>query len=157
MERDGSDLETEADDEPEQGDHHDRLVGETRSGFGQTGEGDLTGQPEQQRHPVEQDRGGEDPEDEVLHRGLVRLGIALSPSRQEIERAGGELEPDEENDQVPGRGHHERSENRGEEEEVVLALVVALGLDVVVGHEKDDVGRDDEQTLEDHGELVDHI
>jgi len=132
MERDGRDLETKTDDDEQDRQDQRRFVLHARGGLRDAGEGDLSGEAVEEREPVEQDGGGEDAEDEVLHRSLVRLDVTLSPPGQQIEGAGGQLEGDEEDDQITGRCHDHRAQERGDEQEVVLALVVTIGLDVVV-------------------------
>ncbi len=152
----GRHLEGEAPQHQQDAHDHQRLLGEveTGGGGGDGREAHLAGDAVDQRHAEQQDGGRQHPDDEELEGRLVGAGVALAPARQQ--EAGGrhQLEADEDGDQVAGRRHHHRPQHRAQQQEVELALVVAVGLDVGHRQQQRDEAGEDEETLEHQREVV---
>ena len=71
----------------------------------------------QQGHAVEQQTQRERAQQEIFHRRFVRPGIRLQIPRQDVERHGHRLEPDENRHELDGRGHDHHPERRAEDED----------------------------------------
>ena len=155
VERDRRDLEPEPGEEEQDGEDHRRFRGVVTDHGRQLVEAHHPGEAEEEGHAEEHHRRRQHAEDEVLERRLVGADVALPPPGQQVEGAGGQLEPDEEDDEVAARRHHHRAEQRREDHQVVLALPVAVRLDVRHRHQQHDVGADQQQALQREGEAVD--
>ncbi len=81
----------------------------------------------------------------------------LPPPGQQVGRDRQRLEGDEDRDQVPGRGHDRHAQQRRQEQDVILALVVLAFLDVVRREQDRDVAGHQEQGLHHEGVVVDHV
>ena len=149
------DLEREADDDEEDPHRHDRFAGHRAAdALADLDENRRVRRAKDERHAVEHHRARQHAEQVVLERRLVALQVALAPPGKHVRRDRQGLEGDEDRDEVPRRGHDDHAEQRRQDQEVVLALVVVAFLDVARRHQHDDVADDEEQRLEDEREVV---
>src|SRR4029450_10813049 len=81
--------------------------------------------PLHEREPVRHPGGGAAAGQEELQGSLDRYVLSLEKAREDVERDGHELEGDEEQDQIAGRREDQHPEERGEDEQVILAGATA--------------------------------
>ena len=77
------------------------------------------GDPVDQRDAIEQKRGGEGAQQEILQRGFVVALVVAQIAGQDVGRDRGDLEPDEDHDQIVG-GHHQALSGDGEQQQGVV-------------------------------------
>ncbi len=101
------------------------MTGARRGGTGHSGahhaEIDAAGGAVDQRHAVEEETRGERAEQEILERGLIGALIVAQIAGQDVAGDGGDLQADEDDDQVVGRGHDGLAGDGEQQQRVVLA------------------------------------
>ncbi len=112
---------------------------------GSEGEGDA----------VEEEGGGEGAEQEVLDGGLGAGGLALAEAGEDVGRDGGDLEADEDHEELDRAGHEHHAGGAEEEEGEVLAGVVGVAFEVVERAEQGDKDDGCDEEVEEDGEGVD--
>ena len=91
---------------------------------------DRAGRPVDQRDPVDEERGRERPEQQVLQPGLLRPPAVARQRRQRVQREAQDLQPEEQDDQVAARPHEDRARRAEQEERVVLPRRQAEPLEI---------------------------
>jgi len=154
VEGSGGNLEAEAyDDEGEGGEGKGRGGG----GFEAVGDGvDVggTGGSEGKRDAVEEEGGSEGTEEEVLEGRLGTGGLALAEAGHDVGGDGGDLEADEDHEELDRAGHEHHAGGTKENESEVLAGVGGVAFEVVERPEEG--GEDDggDEHVEERGEGV---
>ena len=110
--------------------------------------------PVHERHPVQEDAGGERPEDEVLRGRFQRLRLAFEVAREDVLRQRHQLERDVDRRQVRAGRHEEHPDRREEDQAVVLASRVRRNPHEPEGKEDRDDRREDHEPLEVEREAV---
>jgi len=159
----GAHLEGEAGDHQRHRDEHEaevdlargrslRHLGERGVDAGEVG---VAGGAVEQRAAVEEQRGGEGAEQEVLHGGLraARRAAAEAGEGVDAERHG--LEPEEEREQIPRGGEDDRADRGEGEERVELAAVELVLGQVAAGEERGEAAAQAEEEREEEREAVD--
>ena len=113
--------------------------------------------PNKKRHAIKHQARRQHSDDEELQRRLVGAQVALAPSGQQEQRPGGELQGHEQDHQVPRRGQHHRTQQRRQEQQVVLPLVEAVRLDVGDREQEHQVAGHQEHSLQHQREVVHHV
>ena len=121
---------------------------------GERREVERPGRAVDQRQPVEQDPRGQRSEHEVLRGGLVRLDLAAEVPGEDVRRERHQLEPDVDHREVDARGHRHHADGGEHDQGEVLAGPVVVALQVVVRQQHDQRGGEQEQRLEEDGEVV---
>ena len=112
---------------------------------GSEGEGDA----------VEEEGGGEGAEQEVLDGGLGGGGLAFAEAGHDVGGDGGDLEADEDHEQLDGAGHEHHAGGAEEDEGEVLAGVAGVAFEVVERAEQGDEDDGGDEQVEEDGEGVD--
>ena len=107
------------------------------------------------RDTEQEERRRERPQQEVLHRGLVRVP-ATGDAGQDVERQRQDLERQEDQDQV-GRGRDQRHPGGGEQDQRVElpAIRIARTREVVRAEQQPHPGDPEQQQPRDHREAID--
>ena len=154
MERDGGDLETEADGEQADREQRQRAVrarGDRRADDVEPGG---AGDDEGEGDAVEEERAREGAEQEILERGLGPRDARSAQAGQDVDRQRQHFERQEDDQQVGGRRHQHHPADREERQRVVLARRQPFPLhDVVRKHHRDDAD-DAEDDVDEEGEVV---
>src|ERR1035437_2744441 len=101
----GGDFEGQSDEHQGGGDGQDGVGCLVQNGAANQQQVDAAGGAVDQRHAVQEEGGGEAAEQEILERRLVRALIVAQIAGQDIARDGGDLEANEDHDQVVRGGH----------------------------------------------------
>ena len=109
-----------------------------------------------QRDPVEQERGGEGAEDEILHRRLGRGKLALEESGEHVQRERHQLERQEQDNEIAGGGEQHHAAGREEDEGVVLARLGPVPSKVVDREHHDERRRVADHHVGEEREVVEH-
>ncbi len=105
------------------------------------------------RDTVQEERGGEGSQQEVLHRALDRADPSRR-SREHVQRQGQDLEREEHRDQV-GRGRDQRHPGRREEDErIELWSELPRALEVVVAEQQAERRHAEQDQAHDHREPI---
>ena len=99
---------------------------------------------------VEKECGGERSEQEVLKRGFGALAGALTEAGEDVGGDGRDLEADEDEQQLDGRGHEQHADGTEEDEGEVLAHIAGFRTHRIDGSQQsDEHGTADQQMKED--------
>ena len=127
------DVEGRGGDLEENADEHERQRGENEGLILRDGRevGDLvdlrgSGGAEDERDAVEQERGGEGAEEEVLDGGFRAAAGLLAVAGEDVGGDGGDFEGDEDDEQLDGGGEQAHADGAEDDERVELALMVAV-------------------------------
>ena len=88
-----------------------------------------------QAHAVQQHRGGECPDQDVLNPGLVGAGFPLGVGRHHVEAEAQELQGDVGRQKLVGRNHHHHSQHRQHDQAVEFPRVLQVLIYEVPGSE----------------------
>ena len=135
MERCGTDLETETDEEQTEGNQRERFQTVLGKGDGKVRK--LQGaRPEvKKRQTVQTDARSDRTHDEILHSSLGTLSTFLDEGHQNIGRKRSQFQTDEQHEQILSQSHDGHAKTCGDEEnvEVDLAAVVVQAVRASVG------------------------
>ncbi len=144
MERDGRHLEAESDEHERQAGQQQTVLEqhvrpqevldlhEVRGARGSVGK----------RHSVQEKRGREAAEHEVLERRLLRLQASGMAAREDVQRDRERLESEEQHDEIVRRRHHDAADGGEQQEGVDLTAIEVFTAEGVVGDE----GREENRT-----------
>jgi len=100
----------------------------------------------EQRRAEEQDRRGEAAEQEVLHRAFGGARAVAAEGDEAVRAERERLERHEEREQIRGAAEHHRAEHREEQDEIELATLEAVLVEVAAGEQ----GRERAATADGH-------
>ncbi len=109
-----------------------------------------------QRGAVDEDRRGEAAQQEVLERSLVRGRTVSIETDQHVKPDGENLQPEEDDDQVVGLNHQQRTRTGGQRQDVKVSPGDALAPRPVVSHEGRQQHRASDGHVAHHRETVQH-
>jgi hypothetical protein len=109
-----------------------------------------------ERDAVEQERGREGAEEEILHRRFARDELAFEEPGQNVQRERHELERQEHDDQVARGGHQHHAGGREQHERPVLARLRAGAAEIVHREQDDERARVADHHVEEQREVVEH-
>ncbi len=159
VERRRRDLEAEADQHQADAGEQQALVGEAVGGQ-EVGDADQVGGAGgavDQGDAVQEERRGEAAEHEVLQGGLARAHPAAVHAGEHVDRDGEDLEAEEQDDEVLGRGHDDAAGGRQQEEDERLGALEVLPAQVAVGEEAGDDHAHRDHRDQEEGEAVDRV
>src|SRR5262245_61883242 len=153
MERKRGDLEREAGKRGQKAQQHERLI--RRERLRDTPEVGRARGAVHEREPVRHYGGRHAADQEELQGRLHRLVLPLEEARQDVKRNRHQLEGDEEKDQITGGREHQHPEERGQDEQVILAGAAAAreGAGRDAGEEANE-RRDQEEPLREDSQPV---
>src|ERR1039458_9612634 len=142
----GGDLEGETNEHQGGGHGQEDRVGRPQNGGANQQQVDAAGDAVDDGHAVQEEGGGEAAEQEIFECGFVAALIVAQIAGQDVTRDGGDLQADEDHDQVVGSGHQALAGDTEQQQRVVLA-----GFGVLLGQEA--IGRQNGQHA-DHDQRI---
>ena len=131
------------------------VVGQMRQARRDVGQHNRAGAAIEQRHPVEEEARGKAADEQVFHgRLLARFPLPEEPG-EHVEGERQQLDADEECEQAGGCDGHHHSRQRGQEEDVELALVEATVRQVGRRQHQHQESQQQEHDLEEERIVVD--
>ncbi len=157
MEGHRGDLEAEADQqEPEPDDQH-RIASALRGHrVGDAVQVGGAGGPEDEGDAVDEEAGGEGPDQQILQRGLARVGPGAEVPGEHVERDRHRLEAEEDDDEIARRRHQHHAQRGEQHQDVELARLLALATDVVHREQQHQAGGVADHDVEEERETVQH-
>ncbi len=131
---------------------------DTRQGHGLDSAGylaklGLTGEAEDQSHPVEHYRRSDGAQQQVFQRGLAGFGV-LEKAHQSVERDAGQFQSNIDGDKLGGGGHQHHTQRREEYEGVVFTLEAGHFGGIVLRGQDNQSGNAQEKQLEKEGKAI---
>ena len=154
VERDEGELEAEAHEDEQHPNEHEGLVGQPGQCCGDTVEARRTGQAPDERDAVDEDRGSECAEQEVLQAGLCGPVLAAEVRRQGVDGHAHRLEPEEQHDQVARVGHEQHAQGAEQKQGVVLAARQAPPVEIAGRQHAGEPGAEQDQGVEEEREAI---
>jgi hypothetical protein len=133
VERHRRDLESEPDQQEAQAERRHRREGRAGQPLADERQIRGTGSAEDEGDAVQQERGGERADQEVLERGLRRGAPEAVVARQDVDGDRHHLQPQERDDQVLGGGQEHHAHGGEQHQDVVLRGEQALAIEVAQG------------------------
>ncbi len=150
----GRDLEADADEHQGHRQEGQRARGGATQHGGDAADVGGAGGAEDHGHAVEEESGGEGAEQEVLERRFGAGGHAPPHPGQHVSGDGGNLQGDEDQDQLDRRRHQRHAHGAEEHQGVILAAADFLEFEVVPGGEDGEGGDDGDDEVEEDAEGV---
>ena len=138
VERHRRDLEGEAHEQQREAGQHQAGVGEDGGGEEARDVDEVRGPGAAvgERDPVEEERGAERAQHEVLHAGFLRGDLAQVHGGEHVHGDGEDLEAEEHHDEVVGRRHHQAAGGRQHHEDVGLGALHLLAAQPAVQQQR---------------------